>query len=324
MRAVVVGGGLAGVTCARSLQDAGLDVVVLDKARGAGGRASTRRVGEVAFDHGASAFSVRGPVFGSAVRAWREAGIVRSWRGETSRLESEATPEGQFVGVPGMSAIVRHASQGLSVRYSTQAVGLERRGDKWWVDTKEGAGFGPFDCAFLAVPAPQAVPLLRAVPSLATRVAQVCMDPCWSLLVHFARRPPREWTGTFISNRVFQWISGEHTKPKRASDGAWVAQATPDWSREHLEDHPDAVRGLLLAHLGVVAGPLPPIRHASAHRWRYARARAPLNEPFLLDEALRLGVCGDWCLGDRLEDAYVSGLALGQGAAKLYRRRNAS
>jgi predicted NAD/FAD-dependent oxidoreductase len=150
------------------------------------------------------------------------------------------------------------------------------------------------------------------------------MEPCWSLLVHFARRPPREWTETFVSGRVFQWISGEHTKPKRAADAAWVAQATPDWSRDHLEDHPAAVRGLLLAHLGVVAGPLPPIRHASAHRWRYARARTPLNEPYLLDETLRLGVCGDWCLGDRLEDAYVSGLALGQGAATLFRRGSSS
>ena len=39
----VIGAGMAGLSCARHLQEAGCRVTVFDKARGPGGRMSTRR-----------------------------------------------------------------------------------------------------------------------------------------------------------------------------------------------------------------------------------------------------------------------------------------
>ena len=42
---IIVGAGIAGLACARSLADAGMNPVVLDKGRGLGGRVATRRAG---------------------------------------------------------------------------------------------------------------------------------------------------------------------------------------------------------------------------------------------------------------------------------------
>ena len=49
---IIIGAGMAGLACARRLADAGVIPVVLDKGRGIGGRAATRRAGEWQFDHG--------------------------------------------------------------------------------------------------------------------------------------------------------------------------------------------------------------------------------------------------------------------------------
>ncbi|MEO0944486.1 MAG: FAD-dependent oxidoreductase, partial [Pseudomonadota bacterium] len=54
---VIIGAGMAGIACARSLRAAGVPVRLIDKGRGIGGRVATRRA-EVAdalvtFDHGA-------------------------------------------------------------------------------------------------------------------------------------------------------------------------------------------------------------------------------------------------------------------------------
>ena len=46
------------------------------------------------------------------------------------------------------------------------------------------------------------------------------------------------------------------------------------------------------------------------HRWRFAQTQQPLGRPFIFDETLGIGLCGDWCLGHRVEDAFVSGLEL--------------
>ena len=48
----------------------------------------------------------------------------------------------------------------------------------------------------------------------------------------------------------------------------------------------------------------------SIHRWLYAKSKRPLDAGHLFDTDDRIGVCGDWCRGDRVEDAFLSGLAL--------------
>ena len=64
---LVIGAGMTGIACARQLQVAGLDVVLLDKGRGIGGRMATRRVelgGQtIRFDHGAQYITARSADF---------------------------------------------------------------------------------------------------------------------------------------------------------------------------------------------------------------------------------------------------------------------
>ena len=50
--------------------------------------------------------------------------------------------------------------------------------------------------------------------------------------------------------------------------------------------------------------------HAQARLWPHARTVQALGQPFVWDAALGLGLCGDWCLGQRVEDAFVSGMEL--------------
>ena len=78
----VVGAGISGLICARTLADHGLSVVVWEKSRGAGGRMATRRSGEMLrFDHGAQYFTVRDERFQRYVGAWLQDGIVAPWAG---------------------------------------------------------------------------------------------------------------------------------------------------------------------------------------------------------------------------------------------------
>ena len=47
------------------------------------------------------------------------------------------------------------------------------------------------------------------------------------------------------------------------------------------------------------------------HRWGYAFAQNPLSEKFLMAQTIApLYFCGDWCGGNRVESAYLSGMAV--------------
>ena len=45
------------------------------------------------------------------------------------------------------------------------------------------------------------------------------------------------------------------------------------------------------------------------HRWRYSVASGSPGESCLVDEAMSLVLCGDWCIGARVEGAWLSGRA---------------
>ena len=50
--------------------------------------------------------------------------------------------------------------------------------------------------------------------------------------------------------------------------------------------------------------------HAAVHKWRYAMPAEPLDNRYLFDPQLGIGACGDWCCGPRVEDAFLSGMAM--------------
>ena len=73
-RVLIVGAGMAGLTAAHSLREAGADSILLDKGRKPGGRMATRSVGTARFDHGAQHFGARDPQFRFVVDEWSTAG----------------------------------------------------------------------------------------------------------------------------------------------------------------------------------------------------------------------------------------------------------
>ncbi|MDX2437576.1 MAG: FAD-dependent oxidoreductase [Acidobacteriota bacterium] len=312
----VIGAGLSGLACARTLADHGVRVRVFDKARGAGGRMSTRRAEKWQFDHGAQYFTVRDPVFARHVESWRRDGLVASWQGTIAVLDSgnmviKGDDTERNVGVPGMNAICRHLAADLDTVYENRICALERTGDRWRLTTDPGADLGLFDAVVISAPAPQAAALLQEVaPNLAARAAFVEMPPCWAVMAVFTGRLQLGFDGAFVHKSPLSWVARNGSKPGRPDGEAWVLHASPEWSRENLElDRIEAAQRLLEAFAvaagGLEAAPL----HLDAHRWRFALPPDPLAEPCLFDADLRLAACGDWCGGPRVEGAFLSGVA---------------
>lgn len=138
---LVVGAGLAGAVCARTLADAGWRVTVLDKSRGVGGRLATRRASwvdaaghthPVAFDHGAPGFGSSGPAFAEQVARWQAAGLLQAWQPTLAPQSYQAldTPL-LWRPRPDMPALVRHLLQGLDCRLGQTVAALYHGPDGW-------------------------------------------------------------------------------------------------------------------------------------------------------------------------------------------------
>ncbi len=310
-----IGAGMAGLTCARILDAAGLKVRIFDKGRGPGGRMSTRRSGRWHFDHGAQYLTARDSEFRDQVKTWTAMGLVEPWTGRLARIRNgviHPCEDGQvrYVGVPGMSAIIRHLTQDLDVRFNTEVTTLVRDDRGWRLVDFAGVDLGVFDAIVVALPAPQAVQLTAGLTSLTER-AVVEVAPCWSLMAGFDQPLDVPFDGAFIDHRVLAWAARNNSKPGRPETEAWVLHATGEWSAEHVHQGGEQVAAMLLTAFAEAINGKPALPATRiCHRWRFAQPLNSANESCLYDRENRIGACGDWCSRNRIEGAWLSGRAM--------------
>ncbi len=311
----VIGAGIAGLGAARALQDQGHCVTVFEKSRGVGGRAATRRIGNIGCDHGAQYFTARDTRFRRAVEAWCEQGLVAPWEGRIGRVseggvEPASNRHARFVGVPGMSEIGRHLGADLDVRKQTLVTALHHREGLWRLQREGGDALGDFDALVVALPAPQTQVLLAAAaPHLARQAAAVDYSPAWALMLSLPSEPLLPYDGLFFADGEIAWAARNSAKPGRRGH-TWVVHAAADWTRAHLDTPVELVAKTLTTSLAAQTGmDLDDSEVLAAHRWLYSLVDNPLQAGALWDPALQLAVCGDWCNGARIEGAYLSGQA---------------
>ncbi|NQY96047.1 MAG: FAD-dependent oxidoreductase [Henriciella sp.] len=311
MNIAIIGAGLAGLHLASQLASAHT-VTVFEKARGPGGRMSTRRAAPYAFDHGAQYFTAATQAFRDFLAPFLEDGTVAAWPDAIELSGGAVVSDKQkYAAAPGMNAICKTLAAGLDVRTGARIETLQRAPDGWHVQIASGETEGPFDWVISTAPAPQTAALLPDDFGPKERLAEVEMLGCFTLMLGFEAPPAITWSAQKIGNSPVGWMAMNSEKPGREGAASLVVQANNTWAEAHLEDDPAAVISTLLNAASEYADQdLSTAPHQVLHRWRYAATRTPAGEAFLKDDALQLAACGDWCLGSKVEAAFLSADAL--------------
>ena len=97
-------------------------------------------------------------------------------------------------------------------------------------------------------------------------------------------------------------------KPARETAASIIIQTDNDWSERHIEAENADVQAQIIAEFCALTDiDASIITHATTHKWRYANTNAhELEDHSYWDESLKIGVCGDWCMGGHVESAYLS------------------
>ncbi len=321
VRVAVIGAGIAGLACAQELARADAQVTVFERSRSLGGRLATRRSGGYAFDHGAQFITARSRPFARFTGVATRAGVLAPWRPRVREDERvfDMPIEDWLVGTPGMNALVRPLTRTVDVQLGASVHELVQGKRGWELKTDAGRQSRVFDAVVVAVPAPQAISLLGAHGRAFRHLTGVKMAPCWTAMIAFdgdidVGGDACRWTRGPLS-----WAACDSTKPGRsAGPQSWVVNASPQWSREHLDaDARDAASLLLNEFSQAVGQGLPQPVHVEAHRWRHAFVEQPLGLPCLVDEEIAAGACGDWCIAPRVEAAFESGRSVAHSVLSM-------
>ncbi|MCP5162559.1 MAG: FAD-dependent oxidoreductase [Hahellaceae bacterium] len=304
----VVGAGVAGLCVASELVAAGVNVTLFDKARGPGGRLSSRRFAQesAVFDLGAPYFTVSGNDCLTWTDAMQSKGVLECWSASSNGPITNC-----FVGSPRMSALTRELSEGINMKPQTRIVFIQRESGFWQLLDQHGAKWGGFDQVVLAIPPKQALPFVEMYPSVTRILDGQRLDPAWVVMLSFGRMLPVTNTVMHFSSGSIERAIRDSSKPGRSSHlDTWILHSSGAWSREHLDVSPAQVLLMLKnefkGQIDVKDEPM----ETAVHRWLYANlppnAQVPEKSGIEVSD-VGLWLAGDWIGGGGVEGAWRSG-----------------
>ncbi len=311
----IIGAGLSGASLAYLLREK-INTTLFEKARGVGGRMSTRYADDFQFDHGATGFTARDPEFQNFLAPFIENQTITAWHPSIVSLKpgSPATPsqwqETRYVASPKMNALCKALTQDQPLHLKTQIIALKQHPNGWLLTDANQVDHGPFDWVVSSIPAPQATQLLPTDFSHHASLQTIQMQGCYSLMIGLPTPLDLKWEVAHVDNSPISKIIVNSRKPNRATPYTLLAQTTPEWAEAHLDSDRDALKHQLRLEMENLLGE--PLQHATylaLHGWRYAstitspNAKTPTH---FIDHDLKLAACGDWCLQGDVESAFLS------------------
>ena len=317
---LIVGAGLCGLHAAARLQAAGRSVLVLEKSRGLGGRAATRRWNNRPVDHGAQFFTAKNPEFIAQVARWMEAGVCHEWTRGLHRFSGGQLHEPMDRSHPryacraGMASLGRTLGDPLGdiVRRESKVSRLAVVDGQWQVTLEDGRLLQSRSVLLTPPPAQSRALLAETVPMVAQELNRHRSWPCLAMAACFSRTE-LPWQGIQApDDEVLTWIGHDTSKRPELHPGHTILMlhAAPSFSIANA----DAPEGEIAAALLRRASEMTSLDWSSPHeiflqRWRHAlpTSDATPSGPITHTFPAPLVVAGDWCAGGRIEGAWLAG-----------------
>ena len=317
---LIVGAGLCGLHAATRLQAAGRSVLVLEKSRGLGGRAATRRWNGLPVDHGAQFFTAKNPDFAAQVERWVEAGVCHEWtRGFHLFSDGKLHPPENFnhpryACRKGMASLGRALGDPLGdvVKRDSKVERLRVVDDRWHAILEDGRFVKSRSLLLTLPPAQSSALLAESAPTVAEEIAHHPSWPCLAVAACFLRIE-LPWQGIQArGDKVLNWIGNDSSKRPELHSNRTILMlhAAPGFSLANANAPEEEIASALLHRASEMTSldwtsPL----ETFVQRWRYA---LPASEespsgPITHHSHAPLVAAGDWCAGGRIEGAWLAG-----------------
>ncbi|MDB2410644.1 FAD-dependent oxidoreductase [Pseudomonadales bacterium] len=313
----IIGAGVAGSYCANALQQAGYQVCLLEKGRGTGGRASSRRLASAdnapqqSCDLGAPFFHQEFPQLTKDIDHWLAAGVIAPWP------VADNDKGLAFTGTPSMSALTRYLSRHCEVFSSQRVSHIDRIDDVWQLRDERYQLLLQAKRVVITAPAAQSAQLLTSADApqewlqQAHRASRQCR-PQWAAVVSDEGDNDSLISGLFnpldVEHPVLTKIICDSAKPERqATKQRWVIQANLDWSEANKDIKAEVVAEAMLAAFNDLLTAQTEIKInaviATPHLWRLGRHQTSnqqaLSMPcdpvsMLWNKECGLAVAADW------------------------------
>lgn len=318
---IVVGAGISGLICANLLKENDFNVMVIDKARGVGGRMATRRVEssndkdkQCIYDHGAQFITVRDPRFAQFMNELSSKNYIKEWCRGFPSADNTSTPDGhpRYVGSTGMTAVPKLLSENLDVRLDQRVNKIDKVEKLWKVVTEKGEIYTA-DSLVLTAPVQQSLHMIdngnfELDKQKRKELEEISYYPCIAVLAELNGPSAVPSPGGMnLEDSIVSWIADNNQKGISPEAVTLTIHTTPEFAKSNWEADDKKISDIVIQRVSEYLGS--EVMTAQVHRWRYSLPVETRENNYLIaNRQPPLLFIGDAFGGGRVEGAFVSGI----------------
>ena len=308
----VIGSGISGATIANLLNKK-FQVNLYDKGRGPGGRASFKRVkGQIGFDHGTQYFSPKTIEFKKFVNRLIKIKILKKWSGNHIFLNSkkkENKKHIKIIGKKGNNDICKFLLKKIKCFYQSEVKKIYYKNKLWFLLFTDGK-IRTYKGIILTCPFPQLKKLSEKFINNTFIKKKLKMDA--NITVMIAIKKNKKSPSSFLfDDPVLGWAGNENTKKRfKSKYDLWTLQSTFKWANKNIDKNKKNLKKnskiLIDKFFKLTKIKKTKVIYSINHGWKYSSNSKPLKIRSYWDPQKKIGVCGDWFIGPRLESGWIS------------------
>ena len=313
----ILGSGIAGSTIANLLSKS-YTVEIFDKARGPGGRASNKRFkSKLSFDHGAQYFSAESKQFKEFIHKLYKKNILKIWNGNhLDFVFKKKVNSLKYIGVKSNNSICKHLLKNIKQNYSSKITKIIRKKNYWEITVNDKKKYHS-KALILTCPYPQLKKIAKNYLNKKMLNLKITMSPNITAMLALGNQNIRNISSIRFNDNILTWAANENSKKRfKSNTNLWTLQASSKWSKKYINysKKNNKVLNLLISKfLEFMDLKKNQIIHKKIHGWKYSYNYNKTSLKNYWNNKYSLGVCGDWFLGPKAENAW-------QSAGELYKR----
>ena len=310
----VIGAGITGITLANLLQKK-VNLTVFEKSRGVGGRMATRRAEPYLFNHGTQYFKIENKEFKNFLQPLIQNKIIKHL--EANHIEilnkevikrTKTYNKIYYTPVSKMNSVVKYLiNNNFFIKLLCKIDKTIKENDKWFIIDTDKASYGPYDWLFITIPPNQALEILYNNFKFLDIIKKIKMRSCYSLMLGYKKVKEFDFDTALFLDEDVQWLSISKKILEKKKYYNLLINSSYNFAEQNINDSKDKISDYLIKKVtDILKCDLNNYKHKALHFWKYAMSEKSNNLGSLLDEDLKVIVCGDWCMNGKVEGGFLS------------------
>tara|TARA_B100001093_G_scaffold484257_1_gene517503 strand:- start:972 stop:1940 length:969 start_codon:yes stop_codon:yes gene_type:complete len=308
----IVGSGVAGSTIANLLAKK-YSVEIFDKAKGVGGRAANRRyIKNLSFDHGVQYISPKSKIFKKFILRLKKKGIIKEWEGKHIDLTNHdpTNKKIKYIGKKGNNQISKFLLKKIKKRLASPVVKIEFYKKQWKI-TLKNKEFYYYKNLIFAIPFPQIKTIAKRYLDKKFLKLNIKMEPNLTVMAVFKDCKKNLISSIKFNDNILGWAANENSKKRyKTKLSLWTIQSNEKWAKKKIniykENKKNTSNQLLSQFMKQTNLKKERLIFNSIHGWKYSYNKNSTKLKSIWYKKYNMGVCGDWFIGPKVENAWES------------------